>query len=142
MIQLSAPAIFIDVNPLYRMLIVSTVNDEVCMFRLLWRNRMLEYEMVYCGDSVFLGLGKKKTVNYMLSISRENIEHGPEEGMVVSRSKKSNKKLVSKVSITNENNQSKECDLFVTSSKFLNNEQRKFEKTGYKVTEEHTIKAR
>ena len=70
MIQLSAPAIFMDVNPLYRMLIVSTVNDEVCMFRLLWRNGILEYEMVYCGDSVFSGLGKKKTVNNMLSISR------------------------------------------------------------------------
>ena len=46
------------------------------------------------------------------------------------------------MSITNENNQSKECDLFVTSSKFLDNEQRKFKKTGFKVTEQHTIEAR
>jgi hypothetical protein len=60
----------------------------------------------------------------------------------VSRSKKSSKKLVSMVSISNENNQSRECDLFVTSSKCLDNEQTNFKKTGFKVTEEHTIEAR
>jgi hypothetical protein len=73
-IRLPSPAIFMDVNPLYRMLIVSTVNDEICMFKLLWKNGMLEYEMVYSGDSVFSGLGKKKTVNYADSVSRKKIE--------------------------------------------------------------------
>jgi hypothetical protein len=62
--------------------------------------------------------------------------------MLVSRSKKSSKKLGSKVSITDENGQTNECDFFVTSSKCLDSEQRKFKKTGFKVTEEYTIEAK
>ena len=53
-----------EVNTLYRMLLISTVNDELCFFKLLWKNGRLDYEIVYYGDSVFSALKKTKTVNY------------------------------------------------------------------------------
>ena len=64
MIRLNSPVIFMDANTLYRMLLVSTVNDELFFFKLLWKNGYLEYQIVYNGDSVFSGLKKSKTVNY------------------------------------------------------------------------------
>ncbi len=59
-----------EVNTLYRILLVSTVNDELFFLKLLWKNGHLDYEMVYDGDSVFSALKKTKTVNYSVSINK------------------------------------------------------------------------
>ena len=53
-----------DINQIYKILIISTVNDEFYFFKLIWKNGHLSYQLVYNGDSHLSGLKSTKKVNY------------------------------------------------------------------------------
>jgi hypothetical protein len=53
---------------------ISTVYDEFCFIKLIWKAGFLSYEMVYNGDSGFSGLKKDKKLNYSVSIKEADYE--------------------------------------------------------------------
>lgn len=53
-----------EINQIYKILLISTVNDEFNFFKLIWKNGHLFYQLIYNGDSQLSGLKNTKKVNY------------------------------------------------------------------------------
>ncbi len=82
-----------DINNVYKILMVSTVYDEFHFFKLIWKNGYLSYQIVYNGDSMFSGLKKGKKVNYQPAAdepSFDKIEDQPIRKMKKENSYKNN----------------------------------------------------
>jgi hypothetical protein len=55
---------FMEVDPIYRLLLIVTITDEFYFLKLNWKGGNLFYDMLYNGDSSFSGLKKvKKNIN-------------------------------------------------------------------------------
>lgn len=52
-----------DFNQIYKILLISTVNDEFYFFKVNWKNGHLSYQLIYNGDSHLSGIKNINKVN-------------------------------------------------------------------------------